>query len=174
MAKVKVIPAPTKNLQAVVDDGTREIPLVNNFGKLICKVYMRPGDLSIVDRYNDFVKDFDKIVEPLAQLSLNNDGTATFEEEWTVLKSVEDEVKKRFNELFDMEEADEIFAKRLAFASVGGEFFCFRVLMALQNVIADVVEEEARLSNQRTNKYLQDLNQRPEVTANAGKPAENA
>lgn len=39
-----------KMLRGVVDDGTREIPLVNKFGKLICKVYMRPADMSILDR----------------------------------------------------------------------------------------------------------------------------
>ena len=53
-----------KDLKGVIDDGTREIPLVNKFGKLICNIYIRPGDLSILDRYEDLTKDFADIVKP--------------------------------------------------------------------------------------------------------------
>ena len=143
-----------KELRAVVDDGTREIPLLNKFGKLICNIYFRPADFSIIDRYNAMVKDFEGIVKPLSEISLANDGTAQFDKDWEVLKSVEDEIKKRFNELFDMEEADEIFAKRNAFSSVGGHFFCENVLLALEDVITDAINEEAERSKARVAKYL--------------------
>lgn len=163
----------TGALQGVVDDGTREIPIVNKFGKLICNVYIRPSDLSIIDRYEDLVKDFDKIVDPLKNLDIKNDGTASLEEDWKILKSVEDNLKQRINELFDMEEADEIFAKRNPFSSIGGEFFCAKVLHALENVIVAAINEEAQLSSERTAKYLSDL---PDsgVNADAGDTSNNA
>lgn len=144
----------SKGFRAVVDDGTREIPLVNRFGKLICNVYIRPADFSILDRYNSMVKDFEAIVEPLNGITIANDGTAQFDKDWEILKSVEDEIKKRFNELFDMEEADAIFEKRNAFSSVGGHFFCENVLLALEQVIVDAVNEEAEKSKARVAKYL--------------------
>lgn len=159
-----------KTLQAVIDDGTREIPLVNKFGKLICKVYFRPADFSIIDRYNRLMGEFAEIVQPLENLSLNADGTATFDSEWAVLKGVEDKLKAKLNELFDMEEADEIFATRNPFASVGGEFFCLRVLQALGGVIQSAMAEEAKLSQKRMAKYLPN----EEVTSNAGDAADNA
>lgn len=143
-----------KELRGVVDDGTREIPLVNKFGKLICKVYIRPADWSIIDRYNALTKDFDSIVKPLADMDIKNDGTATFEKDWETLKSVETELKRRFDQLFDMEEADEIFAKRNAFSSIGGEFFCSKVLTALAGIIEDAIQEETALSQARVAKYL--------------------
>lgn len=143
-----------KELRAVVDDGTREIPLVNRFGKLICNVYIRPADFSILDRYERMVRDFESIVEPLSGISIANDGTAQFDKDWAILKSVEYEIKKRFNELFDMEEADAIFEKRNAFSSVGGHFFCENVLLALEDVITDAINEEAEKSKERVAKYL--------------------
>lgn len=54
-----------KVLRGIVDDGTREIPLYNKFGRLICNVYIRPADFSIVDRYNTLMRDFASVVEPL-------------------------------------------------------------------------------------------------------------
>lgn len=143
-----------KPLRAVVDDGTREIPLVNRFGKLICNVYLRPADFSILDRYEEMKKDFEDIVKPLSKISIANDGTAQFDKDWAVLKSVEGELKRRFNELFDMEEADAIFEKRNAFSSVGGKFFCENVLLALGDVIAEAINEEAEKSKAKVAKYL--------------------
>ena len=168
MAKVTQINTETQ-LRAVIDDGTKEIPIINKFGKLVCKVYFRPADLSIVDRYNALIKDFDKIVKPLENLSINNDGTASLEKDWDVLKKVELDLKQKFDELFDMEEADEIFAKRNPFSSIRGHFFAEIVLNALGDVISQAIDEEARLSKQRTDKYLGDIEPEiPEVNADAG------
>ena len=146
-----------KAYKGIVDDGTREIPIVNNFGKLICNIYIRPADISILDRYNQLTADFSEIVEPLKNLSIKNDGTAAFDEDWAVLKSVEGELKKRINALFDMDEADEIFAKRSPFSSVGGRFFCENVIEAIGGVIAEAVEDEMERSKRRTDKYLSDI-----------------
>lgn len=145
-----------KELRGIVDDGTREIPILNKFGKLICKVHIRPADFSIVDRYNDLMKDFDEVVKPLAELGIKPDGTAEFEKDWSTLKGIESALKERINALFDMDEADEIFAKRNAFSSVGGQFFCERVLNALGDVIVEAIEEESKASRERMEKYLAD------------------
>lgn len=147
--------ADRKPLKGVIDDGTREIPIVNNFGQLICNVYMRPADFSILDRYQALVEDFDSIVEPLKDLNIENDGTTSFEEGWAVLKQVENELKKRINEVFDIEQADEIFAKRNPFSSVGGEFFATRVINVLGDIIIQAMNEEAELSEQRMAKYME-------------------
>lgn len=146
-----------KTLCMVIDDGTKEVRLVNTFGKEICKIYIRPTDLSILDRYKALMGDFEDIVKPLADLDLKNDGTASIDEDWPKLKQVEDELKRRLNALFDMEEADAIFAKRSPFASVGGKFFVQHVLDALGGVIEQALAEEAKAAEARTSKYLKDL-----------------
>ena len=148
---------PIAEYRGVIDDGTRKIPLVNTFGKLICHIYIRPADLSILDRYKQLNTDFKDIIEPLKGMSLKNDGTADFDADWQVLKSVENELKRRINALFDMEEADEIFAKRNPFSSVGGKFFCESVIEAIGSIIVQAVEDEMAQSKHRTDKYLSDL-----------------
>lgn len=163
----------TTELRGVVDDGTREIPIVNKFGKLICNIYIRPADYSIVDRFKNLETKFKDIVEPLRNIGLKNDGTASFDKDWDVLKSVENDLKREIDVLFDMEEADDIFAKRNPFSSVGGVFFAEIVLNAIGDVINQAISEEAALSEKRVSKYLSDLEPNGGV-ANAGDTTENA
>lgn len=146
-----------KELRGIIDDGTREIPLVNKFGKLICNIYIRPADISILDRYNALAADFKDIVEPLKDINIKNDGSTTFDEEWAIMKSVEAELKARINALFDMEEADEIFKNRSPFSSVGGKFFCESVIEVIGEIITEAVKEEMALSKERTDKWLSDI-----------------
>lgn len=147
-------------LRAVVDDGTREIVLANSFGKEICKVYFRPADLSIMDRYNALRGDFEDIIKPLADMDIKNDGSAGTDEDWAKIKQVETELKKRINNLFDMEEADAIFASRNPFSSVGGKFFVQHVIEALGGVIEQAMAEELKTSEQHVKKYLKPAQKR--------------
>lgn len=144
-------------LVGVVDDGTREIPLKNKFGKLICKIYMRPADLSILDRYDQLTSDLEGLVAPLKALDLKSDGTPSFEDGWGAVKQAENELKRRINAVFDMDEADEIFAKRNPFSSVGGRYFCENVIEALGNIIIEATNAEMQKSSARMAEYLDDL-----------------
>ena len=170
-----ITPAETKpaELRVVVDDGTREIPLYNKFGKLICNVYFRPADFSIIDRYKEMKGRIEAVVQPLKGISLKNDGTAKFDDDWAVLKQVESDIKREFDVLFDMEQADEIFAKRNAFSSIGGRFFAILVFEALGDVIEKAVSEEAALSKARVEKYLTSA-EITEVEHDAGDATDNA
>ena len=50
MANKTKLPQTNQNV-FTLDDGTKEITLVNPYGKVICKLHIRPGDVSIYDRY---------------------------------------------------------------------------------------------------------------------------
>lgn len=161
----------TNNGVFTLDDGTREITLVNPYGKVICKLHIRTGDVAIYDRYKALMKDFDAIVQPLSEMDITKDGDAVFEENWARLKKVENDLKQRINELFDMDEADELFASRSPFSSVNGHFFVENVLTVLGQVIASAIEDEAKMSAERVKKHLEDIE---DVNANAGATADNA
>jgi hypothetical protein len=169
MSNIK-LPAPAaQNNSFVLDDGTKEITLVNPFGKVICKLYIRTSDVSILDRYNALVADFDSIVKPLQDIDLKGDGTVSFDKDWAALKRAESMLIKKINALFDMEEAEDLFATRNPFSSVGGKFFIENVLDVLGQAIVQAIEEEAKLSQKRVNKHLKDLkSSKPEVTKDAG------
>lgn len=162
----------------IIDDGTREIRLVNKFGKEICKIHIRPADFSIIDRFNNLVTDLKSFIDPVKQLPIRSDGTAALKEDWQELKKIEDALKDRINELFDMDEADAIFAKRNPFSSINGTFYCVQVLTALQTLITDAVAEETAKSEERMSKYLDDIEPIPakatEESVNAGPAAEKS
>lgn len=165
MAVNKKMQGVANNNVVMLDDGTREIVLVNTFGKEICRLHFRTADVSIYERYKALMGDFESIVKPLSDLSINRDGTSSVDHDFTILKMVEDNLKQKINELFDMDEADLLFATRNPFSSVGGKFFAEHVLDALGGVIAKAINEEAKLSEQRVQKYLSDIK---DVNANAG------
>lgn len=158
----------------VVDDGTREVPITNKFGKEICKIYFRPTDYSIIDRYDKVMTRLDKILEPLSGVVIDRDGSTKNSTDWKLLKSVEKKLKEEINFLFDMDEADMIFANRNPFSSVHGEFFCTNILNALGAFMKAAFEEEAQLSNERISEYTSDLPEESEVTGDAGTASNNA
>lgn len=138
----------------VVEDGTQEVAIKNKFGTTICAVHFRPADFALLDRLEHLRQDFTEIVKPLSDIGINPDGTAEFEKDWEVMHSVETEMKRRFAEIFDMDDADTIFEKRHAFSIIGGEFFIMHLINALMEYIAAAMEEEAKLSKARIDKYL--------------------
>ena len=157
-----------------LDDGTREITLVNSYNKVICRIHFRPSDISIMDRYNALTKDFDKIAAPLQRIDINPDGTTdeNMADNWAVLKQVEGEMIQRINALLDSDDAGEIFKVRNAFSSIGGRFFVEHVIEMLGNVISSYLEEEAELAKARIAMYTDDVDN--EVNADAGTTANDA
>lgn len=165
----------TKNANQGVftlDDGTKEITLVNTYGKVICKLHFRPGDVSIYDRYKTLMENFDDIVEPLANINIGNDGTTDIDADWKVLQEVENRVKKQINDLLDSDDADALFATRHPFSSVGGVFFVENVLTVLGKIIAQSIETESKLSEKRVKKYLADVEK--DVKPDAGTTADKS
>lgn len=148
-----------------IDDGTKEYTIVNQYGKEICKIHFRPADLSLLDRYNAVSAEMVNALEPLREISLKADGTT--DESLDALKKAEETVIGKINELFDSDDAADIFKTRRAFSTVGGRFFCEVVLAAIGDVIAAEFEKEAQATRDRIGKYL------PEDEQDAGAAAEN-
>lgn len=165
----------TQNNTIIIDDGTREYTIKNKFGKEICKVYIRPGDLSIMDRYKEVMKRIPDVIAPLRELSVKADGSADDDAEWDAIKKVQVQLEDELNYLFGMDEAQEIFKDRNPFSSVQGKFFCELIIEAIGNIIAQVINEEAEQIQERTKAYTDDLDtDTAEVTEDAGEPAEKS
>jgi len=147
----------TKDNIFVLDDGTKEITFNNQFGEEICKIHIRSGDISIIDRYQELVKDFDKLVMPLSQTKLRNDGTSSFEEDWKVIKEVEQNIIERINAIFDTKDAGNLFVQRNAFSTINGEFYVEKVITALGEVVSKEIAHESELAQKRIAKYTKDV-----------------
>ena len=141
----------------IIEDGTREYHFENKFGETIGEIHFRGGDISILDRYNELLADFDKIVEPLGNVKLKDDGTSSFEADWAVIKSVEAKLIERINAVFDSRDASNLFKNRNAFSTINGEFYVEKVVQALGNVVAQEIAEETEKSKKRLSKYTKDV-----------------
>lgn len=138
----------------VVDDGTREISICNMFGEQICALHFRPADIAIMDRFKELQTAMAHMFEPLTQISIKNDGTAETDDDWNILKQVESALIDQLNALLDTTEAADIFAKRNAFSSVGGKFFCEHIIDAIGSLIADAIREETAATQSKIEKYM--------------------
>lgn len=142
----------------ILDDGTREVTFNNNYGEEICKIRIRSGDLSVLDRYNKLTDDFDEIIKPLESVKdLKTDGTSEFEQEWKIIKEVENEFIRRINEVFDMKDGGKFFENRHAFSTINGVFYVEKVIEALGNLVAEEIKHENELTQERIKKYTGDI-----------------
>ena len=153
----------------VLDDGTREIPIENIYGEPICSIRIRSGDFSILDRFNELTDDFDKIIEPLKNIQLtmdgesSNNGIDSFQEEWKAIKNVEKEIIDRINELFDTKDAGNLFKNRNAFSTIDGEWYVFKVISMLGEIVKDEMKIESEKTRKRIDKYTKDIERKESI-----------
>lgn len=140
-----------------LDDGTREITVVNTYNEEICKLHIRAGDIGILDRYKGLLADVETMFKPLESLKINNDGTSEIDEDWETIKGVERELIAKINALFDMKDADALFKNRNAFSTVNGVFYAENVLDMLGKIVSSAMEEEGKKREKRIQKYTEDL-----------------
>ena len=146
-----------RNNVFVLDDGTREIIVNNNFGEEICKLHIRSGDLSIMDRYKELMKEYPDIIAPLASLHMEDDGSSDIDSEWEVIKGVEAKLIEKIDYVFGMRDAKKLFASRNAFSGIGGSFYIEKVLEMLGQVVAQSIDEEGAKTRKRLEKYTKDI-----------------
>lgn len=151
-----------------LDDGTREYVVQNNYGEEICKLHFRPGDISLLQRYEDMKNTLADAFKPLEQLDIKADGTAADEAGINALQEADKLLRAALSELLDSKDIGDIFKKRSPFSSVGGRFFCENVIEMLDSIICSVLAEEAEASRKRTAKYIE------EDSDAAGQPAADA
>ena len=140
-----------------LDDGTRELPIVNLYGEEICRIHIRVGDISIIDRYEKFVKDMDDMIKPLSELNINSDGTSSITEDWATIKKVEADIIGKLNEVFGSHDIGKLFENRNAFSTINGVFYIEKVIEMLGDVVGKSINEEAQKASKRVSKYTKDI-----------------
>lgn len=144
----------------ILDDGTKEITINNQFGQEIAKVHIRTGDIGIYDRYNKFIDKFDEIIKPLATISLKSDGTASFDDDWGVIKNVESELIGNLNSIFDSKDIGNLFENRNAFSTIGGVFYIENVINMLGELVSQEMTSEVQKAQKRVSKYTKDISKK--------------
>ena len=139
----------------VVDDGSVKESIRNKHGEEIGVFYFRPTDIGIMERFNKIVDDFDSIIAPLENVSINPDGTAdeNNKEEYEALKEAEKRLSEAIDYLFDGNASEAFFGKTHPFSPVGGHFYCENAINAVGDYISKQFDSEFKKINSRINRY---------------------
>ena len=145
----------TMNLTITVDDGSVKVPITNTYGDEVGVFYFRPTDIGIIERFRAMEADFDKIVEPLESISINQDGTADENNDRDVeaLKQAEERLFEACDRLFGGNFSEAFFGKMHPFSPVKGSFYCEIALNAVGAFLAAQFDTEIRKINTRVAQY---------------------
>lgn len=151
MENKNIIPS---NPGIVVDDGSVTEYIRNKRGEVVGEFTFYPHDIGIIDRYNKAVADFDKITEPLEQVTIKPDGTADGDE-LEALREAEKRLYDACNYIFGGNMSEAFFGKLHPFSPVNGRFYCENALEALGQYISRRFDREVDKVNKRVTKYTQ-------------------
>lgn len=145
-----------KTLAIVVDDGLRRVPIENKEGEEIGSFRFRPTDVGIVERYNNLVKNFDNVIEPLLELD-GPDGAEIDVSDPRYVEALNEatgRLRAEINRLFDSDDAaDAFFGKMNPFSPVDGAFYAGAVLEAVGTFIAQAFDAETAKLSTKVQKY---------------------
>ena len=141
------------NLNIVVDDGSRRVPIMNTRGEEIGAFTFRPTDVGIIQRYNDMVAGFDSVTEPLRAL-----GDADVDlEDPRYAEAITEATRRVFDEvnaLFASDDAAQGFFGRMnPFSPVDGEFYCAKVLTSVGEYIGHAFDQETAKFSEKAKAY---------------------
>lgn len=137
----------------VIDDGYIEKTIRNKAGKIIGTFGFRPTDLRIIDRYNDAVKKFDSIIEPLKDADINPDGTASDAKQNAALKEAEARIYELCDYILDGNVTEAFFNANHPFAPINGHFYCENVINAVGAFLGAYFDTELNAISKRVLKY---------------------
>lgn len=135
-----------------VDTGERRVPIKDKDGNEIGAFSFHPTDIGIITRYNEMVKEFDAITEPLE--AAWSDENATEEKIVEGMKEAENRLYGAVDRLFNAEgAAAAFFGKMSPFSPVNGMFYCEAVLQGVGQYIGAAFDAETAKFNKRVEKY---------------------
>lgn len=136
-----------------IDDGSERVAIKNKFGDELGVFYFRPTDLRMLDRYNEVVGKFDEITEPLQNININANGTASDEESEKALHESEQRLDEMIDYIFGGNASEAFFGKMHPFSPIGGVFYCEKMLDVLGDFIGSRFEAESDKIDKRISKY---------------------
>ena len=144
------------NMNIVVDDGSRRVPIMNTQGEEIGVFTFRPTDVGIIKRYNEMVAGFDAIVEPLEAIEggEGKDIDITDPQYTEALDEAGKRLYEAMNTLFGSDDAaGAFFGKMNPFSPVDGEFYCAKVLNGVGDYISAAFDTETAKFSENAKKY---------------------
>lgn len=143
----KETPAAPIPRRVVVDTGMEAVEICNLQGEVIGTLHFRPADMGIIDRWNDLVRDFSKVTEPLEQISESDDEDGAI----SALAEAKSRLCAALDAVFDGNVSEAFFSKVHPFALVNGRFFCENVMDAVTAYMGQRFQAEFDRVNRQQN-----------------------
>lgn len=138
--------------QFVIDDGSRRVPIVNQYGDEVGEFYLNPTDLGIYERYQTMGEEIEQIMTPLADADKITD-MGQFAGATTEIKA---RLFAAIDKLFGYEgAAARLFGSRHPLSPVGGAFYFQLVLELVAREINAAFETEAAAFSANVKKYVE-------------------
>lgn len=153
MNEEKIIGQETEQRVLVIDDGKIEIPIENHLHMQIGVLRFSPTDLNIVNRYNDVSGKLDKVIEPLSEANITNNGEGQDEKSIQILNEVGEQVIELLDYIIDGDSREAFFRKMHIFSIVNGHFYCENVFRVLGAFISQEFDAEVKRVNVRVNEH---------------------
>lgn len=138
--------------QFVIDDGSRRVPIVNQYGDEVGEFYLNPTDIGIYERYQTMGEEVEQIMTPLS-------GTEKIENMEQFVEATK-EIKARLfaavDKLFGYEgAAARLFGNRHPLSPVGGAFYFQLVLELVAKEINAAFDAETEAFSANVKKYVE-------------------
>lgn len=143
-----------KGLSISVDDGSERVPVLNKQGKEIGVFFFNPTDLGIIDRYNEVVKKFPEVLEPLANVNIDANGESDDDESIAALGEAKEKLFELCDYLFGGNFAEAFFGTVHPFSPVSnGLFYCENAISAVGDFITNRFAGRVLDIHDRVEKY---------------------
>lgn len=132
------------NIEYVIDDGTRVIPLKNTHGDTITEVKFRTTDIGIIERAQAAQKKIVEILSDLKGITINPDGSADDDEGIRKISEATARITETINDIFGDDVCTQLFRTCNPFSPVGGKFFAERVVTVLVKIVDDEITRQQK------------------------------
>jgi len=137
----------------VVDDGTEVVPIYNKAGIKVGEFCFVPTDLNIVSRFDEVAESFKSITSKLENANIDSEGNGENEEDWTILKEVENELFEKVNYVLGGDFAGAFFGKINPFSPINGTFYFVNALNSLSAFLNKRFDSEVKKITSKVDSY---------------------
>lgn len=154
MEEIKTVQVPAQDDNViVVDDGRIDIPIRNQFGETMGIFRFNPTDLNIVNRYNEAADRFEKIVKPLENYDIDQNGEGSDDDAIKALNEAEDQLIELLDYVLGGNSREAFFREIHAFTPTNGKFFCETMYDAVGKFISKKFDAETKKVNVRLQQH---------------------
>lgn len=144
-----------KELQIIIDDGKKRVPIVNKFGEEVGYFYFTPTDINMIKRYEEIADKFDTVLAPLENAGIDANGEGTDDESVLLLNQATERLYELLDYMFNGNMSEAFFGKINPFSPINGNFYCLTAIDTVMKFVAQQLGKESKKVGKTLSKYTE-------------------